>query len=72
MCVEHDDAAPDRQAIIQAAEQQTVNFIAQRLGSPLRITVEDRLKGCLSEAAMWIRMGAPARALEALERGMAL
>lgn len=54
------------------ANAQAIEFIGEALGVPLVVHVEDQLRGCIIEAATWIRIGDPARALAILEGALLL
>lgn len=64
------DTAGNTKQLVAEANAQAMEFIERALGVPMVITVEDRLKADILEACAWIRMGAPERALEALEHAL--
>jgi hypothetical protein len=58
--------------IVQAHTEKALGFISDALGVRVTITNEDRLRGAILEACIWLRDGAPARALETLEQSLNL
>lgn len=59
-------------SLLEEHEKRTMAFIATSLGVPMTIKVEDKLRGAIVEACMWVRQGAPERALETLEKALTL
>jgi hypothetical protein len=47
---------------------QAAAMVGEVMGRPITITPEDRLRGAMIEACMWLRQDAPSRALETLEK----
>lgn len=45
-------------------------LVSMALGVPIVISTEDRLRGAMVEACMHLRMDAPSRALETLEKAL--
>ena len=58
--------------MIAGHQQQVCDFISSKLGVPMDLTREDKVRAAIVEAAYWIRTGAPGRALEVLESAMRL
>ena len=53
-------------------EQTALNMISTCLGVTVKVSTEDRLRGAVIEAAMFLRENAPSRALDTLEKAMKL
>lgn len=66
------DAAETTAETCARANAQAIEFIGQALGVPMVVQVEDQLRGSIIEAANWIRVGDPARALSILEGALLL
>lgn len=46
--------------------------IGRQIGVKLEIRCEDRMRGAIAEACMWLNLQAPGRALEVLETALKL
>lgn len=59
----------DTKTYVEKLDMATA-LVSMALGVPIVIAPEDRLRGAMVEACMWLRQDAPSRALETLEKAL--
>ena len=55
---------------LDQAMNMACEFVSKATGFEVKVQPEDRLRAHIIEAAMFLRQGAPGRALEVLERAL--